>query len=721
MDDRSSWWRTSAWARIAAGIVAALLVIGLVPPFRQVAAAITSKVVLFVASPLAPSIENFESLPRASRVLAADGAEVGLLGGEPREPVPLQSLPPHVVHAVLAAEDANFYDHSGVDPAAVFRAALNTAQGDAQGGSTITQQLAKLNYTGSERTVLRKLREVLYASRLERSYSKEQLLERYLNQVYFGEGAYGIGLAAETFFGVPPERLSPAQAAALAGKIRAPSSLDPYKDQDAVVARRNQVLENMADHDWLSGTELAAAKAAPLDPAPRKPGAASAGRAPHFVAYVGREAAALDELGGSDANRQRLIDTGGYTIETTLDLQAQDAAAAAVRATLGASGDPTTAIASVQPGDGAVRTLFGGLDPALEFDPASQGRRQPGSSFKPFVYLAMLRAKIDPSTTFDSGSPKTVECAGRPWSVKNYEGSGGGAITVDDAMVDSVNTVFAQVMARVGPGTVQRAAEDAGVSSEAVEAPQCAMALGGLRHGVSPLEQAAAFATFAAKGTYAPPYSITRIRDRDGRVVYQHSRQTEQRLDQKEAGVLNAVLQRVVGEGTGSAAGIGRPVAGKTGTTENNGNAWFIGYVPQLATAVWVGRPEGDVPMTNVRGVAVSGGSYPARMFNRYMSAALAGVPVEALYTASPDELLLKPSPHRDPADPSVTTMPPDVAPPEVVSPAGGAPPPAVPTTRRGRVAVPTTAVPRPTTTLAPATTTTTVTPVPDRRVAQPR
>ena len=710
-DDHTSRWRGLPWGRIAAGAIAALLVVGLVPPFRRAAATITSKVILFVASPLAPSIGGFDTLARGSRVLAADGTDVGMLGAEQREPVPLRSLPPHVSRAVLAAEDANFYDHSGVDPTAVFRAALNTAQGNAQGGSTITQQLAKLNYTGSERTVLRKLKEVLYASRLEREYSKDQLLERYLNQVYFGEGVYGIGLAAETFFGLPPERLTPVQAATLGGKIRSPSALDPYKDPSAVQARRNQVLRNMADHGWLSDAELAAAEAAPLQPAPRKPGAAAAGRAPHFVGHVEREAAGLEELGGTDANRQRLVVTGGYTIETTLDLQAYDAAVAAVRGTLGGPGDPTTAIASVQPGDGAIRVLFGGLDPALEFDPATQGRRQPGSSFKPFVYLAMLEARIDPRTTFDAGSPKTVDCAGAPWSVRNYEGRGGGATTVDDAMVDSINTVFAQVMARVGPSATQEAAERAGISHQAVDPPECAMALGGLREGVSPLEQAASFATFAAKGTYAPPYAITRIKDREGKVVYQHSRRTERGPAEKEAGVLNAVLQRVVREGTGTAADIGRPVAGKTGTTENNGNAWFIGYVPQLSTAVWVGRPEGDVPMTNVHGIAVTGGSYPARIFNRYMRAALADVPAQDLYTASPDELSLRPAPRNDsggrPADTTLPTISPDAPQPvaPTTPPISFEPPPAVEPTVPRRVPVPTTVGPLPTTTEGPRTT----------------
>ena len=702
--------------KIAAGALVVLFVIGVIPPFRRAAALALSKVILVVASPLAPTVGDLQSLSEGSRVLATDGSEVGLVGTEQREPVALSSLPRHVINAVLAAEDANFYSHSGVDPSAVLRAALNTAKGNSQGGSTVTQQLAKLNYAGSSRTVLRKLREVLYASKLESKYSKDELLERYLNQVYFGEGAYGIVLASQTFFAVPPERLTVDQAATLAGKIRAPSALDPYGNPAAVRARRDQVLRNMSRHGWVDGADLASALAAPLEPAPRRPAPATAGKAPHFVGYVAREAAGLDELGGPDIEaRRRRVATGGYTIETTFDPKAYNVAADSVKGLLGAPGDPTTAIASVQPGDGAIRVLFGGLDPALQFDPATQGRRQPGSSFKPYVYLAMLEAGIDPRTAFDSGSPRTLSCGGAPWTVRNFEGEGGGAISVDDAMVHSVNTVFAQIMARVGPEATAKAAEEAGIGRGALTPLQCAMALGGLRQGVSPLDQAAGFATFAARGTYAKPYAITRIRDRSGKVVYRHSKDVDERPPSKEVGVLNGVLQRVVREGTGTAAAIDRPVAGKTGTTERNGNAWFIGYTPQLATAVWVGRPEGDIPMTNVHGIAVTGGSFPARIFSRYMRGALAGTPVQPLYTVSPDELSLRAIP---PGSRTTGPSPTGTSPPDASTPSGddttgggsgpGGPPPV--TFQPGRTVPPATAPrPRPTSATTPPPPTVTV------------
>jgi membrane peptidoglycan carboxypeptidase len=715
------WGRVKAlpWLAIGGGLFACLVLVAVVAPLRRAVAGVTSRVILVAASPFAPDIKGFEDLPDASKVLAEDGSEVGLLGTEQRDPVRLAQLPPHVTQAVLAAEDADFYSHSGVDPSAVFRAMVNSARGETQGGSTITQQLAKLNYVGSDRTFLRKFKEVLYASKLEGKYSKDQLLERYINQVYFGDGAYGVALASQAFFGVAPEQLTPAQAATLAGKIRSPNGLDPWKDPVTVQSRRDQVLRNMSKHGWLGGAELQSALASPLGVGERRNGGRGVGaasKAPDFMAYVGREAAGISALGSTADARRKQAFTGGYTIETTVDLKATEAAVEAAKSQLGAAGDPTTAIASVEPGNGAIRVLFGGLDPNLEFDPASQGRRQPGSSFKPYVYLAMLKAGIDPRSQMDSSSPQTLRCAGAPWTVNNFEGEGRGMIDVDDAMTRSVNVVFAQLMAKVGPGAVADVAENAGIPRERVTPSECAMALGGLREGVSPLEQATGFATFAAKGVAAEPYAIVRIKDRRGQVVFERKPKTTQAFRDKEAGVVNAALSRVVAGGTGTAAAIGRPVAGKTGTSENYGNAWFVGYTPQLSTAVWVGRPEGDVPMRGIRGIDVTGGSFPARIFGRYMKAALAGVPAVDLYTASIDELNLKsslptvaPPPPPPPVEvTSPTTTPEQYWPPFPTTSVTTLPPPAPrPTTTR-----PSTTVPRPTTTtsVAPRPTTTTTT-----------
>lgn len=694
------------WRRCALGALALIGVIAAVPPLRRVAALAASQVVLVALRPAAPSVADLEILPQGSKILAVDGTVLAdLEGAERRQQVNLSSLPQHVPRAVLAAEDANFYEHAGVDPEAVFRAVVRTGQGDQQGGSTITQQLAKLNYTGSQRTVMRKLREVQYAARLEQKYSKDELLERYMNQVYFGDGAYGIAFASRTFFGKAPAQLTPPEAALLAGKIRAPESLDPRRDPLPVLERRDQVLRLMRRGGALGDLQLAQALATPLRLAPPEP--PTSVRAPHFVDYVKREAAGIDELGVSRESRSRQLFTGGYRIETTLDLEAFDAASRAVSKNLGAPGDPEVAMATVQPGDGAIRLLYGGRDQARRFDLASQGRRQPGSSFKPFVYLAALRSGIDPRTTFDASSPRVLDYQGDTYTVDNYEGGGVGASTVDNAMTNSINTVFAQLTLEVGPPNVTRTAETLGVDDVGDNVgSRPAVGLGGLRKGVTPLEQAAAYAAFAANGTYAEPYAIVRIVDRSGGEVYRRRQDTAGAFSANEAGVLNAALQSVVRDGTGVAAALDRPVAGKTGTTQNYGDAWFVGFVPQLSTAVWVGRPDQVVPMLSVHGRTVTGGSFPAQIWADYMREAVAPLPVEEIFVASPDSLSL-----RIPQPPPPAAPPPDagiLSPVEPPPPPMVTPPASVPTTI---VAPPPMAKPKGTTTsTAPTTTTTTTT-----------
>ncbi|MGH9179921.1 MAG: transglycosylase domain-containing protein [Acidimicrobiales bacterium] len=690
----------------------ALAVIGILPPLRRAAAVVSSRVILFVLAPLAPGIEDFDDLAAGSRVLTADGSVLAELdGAQRRDPVELASLPPHVTRSVLAAEDANFYDHGGVDPSAVFRALLRTAQGNTQGGSTITQQLAKINYTSSERTFLRKLNEVQYAVRLEKEYSKDELLERYLNQVYFGDGAYGLTAAAQSYFATSPEQLSPAQAATLAGKIRAPEALDPREKPDRVRARRAQVLRNMARHGWLPQDQLQQALAAPLEVAP--PTSAQAGSAPYFVEYVKREAAALEELGGTADTRRSQLYTGGYTIKTTLDPAATQAASAAILSSLPDPTDPEAAVVGVVPGDGAIRVLVGGRNfQEQQFDLASQGRRQPGSSFKPYVYLTAIRKGIDPRSTFDSRSPMELEYRGERYAVDNYEGKGGGRIDLDSAMAQSVNTVFAQLILEVGPPEVTRMSELLGVADvDDTVGSRAAIALGGLRKGVTPLEQAAAFATFAAKGVYAEPYAITEILDRDGNVVFERQPRTEQVVAPEEAGVLNAALQRVVRGGTGSGAAIGRPVAGKTGTTQEYGDAWFVGFVPQLATAVWVGHPDRIVPMKDVHGRQVTGGSFPATIWAATMRQAVRALPRQNIFTATPGSLGLKRL-NQD-APPAVATASSTTSPPSSTStsssttvPLALQPAPALPPSVVSTTTTTTRANPNTTTTTVPATTT---------------
>ena len=651
--------------QVLAALLVFLFVIAVVPPFRRAAAFVVSKVILTVASPWAPSVGNFDDLAQSSRILAADGTELTRLdGAQRREPIKLADLPPHVPKAVLAAEDATFYSHDGVEPTAIVRAVVRTAQGDKQGGSTITQQLAKINYTNSERTFLRKLRELQYATQIEKKFTKDELLERYLNQVYFGDGAYGIDAAAQVFFGVGAAQLTPAQAATLAGKIKSPERLDPRTDPTRVLSRRDQVLRNMNRHGWLAQPDLEAALASPIELVVQAPTDSTQAVAPHFIEYVKREASKIDALGGSPESRGHQLFTGGYTIETTLDPKMYDAAVATVRGTLGGPVDPATAIVSVQPGDGAIRMLFGGLTFDRKFDVASQGRRQPGSSFKPYVYLAAIRDGISPRSVLPANSPMTLNYRGGNFTVNNYEGEGGGESDLENAMAESINVVFSQLALEVGLDNVVSTAEASGIPKDIVKADRNnpALALGGMTKGVTPLEQAAAYAVFAAKGVYAEPYSITTIKDRDGNVVYSHQPNTKQVFGAKEVGVLNTALLGVVERGTARAAQIGRPMAGKTGTTQNYGDAWFVGFVPQLSTAVWVGDPDKITPMTNVHGIRVSGGSFPARMFSSYMMQAVAQIPILPIDTATPEELglrILNEPPPTIPMPPSTdTTLP---------------------------------------------------------------
>ena len=702
-----------------------------VPPLRRAVSLATSRAILLAASPITPFVPDFDKFSETTRILAADGSEIASLSGEDgrRQVVALDTIPPHVRHAVLAAEDADFYRHSGVNPLAIVRAVGSTALGDTQGGSTITQQLAKLNYTGSQRSLFRKVREVFYASALEARYSKDELLNRYLNQVYFGEGSNGIYAASHTFFGVDPAQLTPAQAATLAGKIQAPSRLDPRTDPVSVTQRRDQVLRAMARHGWLDKAALDASLAEPLTVAPPRPPGIT--RAPHFIDFVKREASRLEQLGDDPEDRRTRLLTGGYTIETTLDPKLFDATTAAVTAQLGEPGDPITAVASVVPGDGAVNNLFGGLDYlTTQYGYADRGVRQAGSAFKPFVYLAALRDKIDPRSPLDGTSGRRIPCYGTQ-PVRNYAGEDfGGSIDVDSAMARSVNVVFVDLGCKAGVRDVIRAATDAGIPADATEA-QGAVFLGGLDRGVSPLSMAAAYATFASGGVYAEPYGIKTIRGSGGEVVYEHSRKTRRAFTPEEAGVLNNALQRVVGEGTGRAAGIGRQVAGKTGTTENNVDAWFVGYVPQVSTAVWVGY-DPQQPMANVHGRSVTGGSFPAAIFGELMRAGLTDVPVRPLPVASPDSLGLRrvgpvqpprptppttlaPAPPVESVPGEVLVAPPGVTPVTEPAPAPAPTPTTTPTTGatttttdRKKPTTTTTAPPPTTTTTRPATTTTT-------------
>ncbi len=724
--------------KIVGGLLLTLVVIAVVPPLRKGAALALSKTIVFVASPLAPDIADFKELAKTTKILAVDGSVVAELDkSERRVPITVDALPDHVKQAVMAAEDQDFYSHDGVDSTAIFRAFLRSAQGRTQGGSTITQQLAKINYTARERTAARKLKEVLYASKLEKKYSKDELLERYLNQIYFGDGAYGINAAAEVYFATTADQLTPAQAALIAGKIRAPEAVDPRTEPEPTKNRRDQVLKNMKQEGWLDKAEFDEAVAAPIEIAPEQPDTNDGlGKAPHFSQYVQKEAKGIEALGSSPETRENQLFTGGYTIETTFDPKIFDATVASVMAKVGAPEDPFTAVATVVPGDGAIRSLFGGLDfSRTQQDMAgdSKSGRQIGSSAKPFVYLAGLRKGIDPRSTFDGTSGRIIPCyTDKP--VNNYAGEdASGDINVDDAMVKSVNVVFVDLGCQAGAKEVKRVVTDDGIPEDIAKTAGTIF-LGGVDGaGANALEMASAYATFAAKGVYAKPYSIAKIKDSKGRVIYEAKPETRPAFDAKEVGVLNNALQRVVGEGTGKAAGIGRPVAGKTGTTQDNIDAWFVGYTPQFATGVWMGYEDNDPktppqPMSNVHGRAVTGGSFPAQIFSDLMKVAHEGVKATPLFTASPDDLNLMPASTTTSSTSSTssttssttststtapTTTVPGVPAPTTTAPTTTQPARSTTTTASPPPSTTTTRKPAPTTTQAPTTTSPTTTAAP--------
>jgi penicillin-binding protein 1A len=631
-------WDLARRHRVRSALVLAvflLLVIAVVAPLRRGATIVLSKVILVATAPFAPDVSGLDTFPQGSRVIAADGSDMGIIEQEHRQPVTLDQLPPYVPKAILAAEDADFYSHDGVNPGAIVRAAFNMASGSGtQGGSTITQQLAKLNYTAGDRTLARKLKEVLYSSKLEQTYTKDQLLQRYLNQVYLGDGAYGIEAAAQRTYGIPAAKLTPEQAAAMAVRIRSPERLSPRKDPEGVRTRRDAVLDRMADKGWLPKPEADTAKAVPVGAIPL-PADAKRG-VNHIFDLVVKEGSTLQVLGRTPEERAARLYSGGMTIQLTIDPKAQHAAADAVAKVLPAPESPTAALASVEPGDGAIRALIGNSK-GQPFDVAVDGRRQPGSSFKPLTYIAAIENGIDPDTPFESKTPQSFKYQGTDYTVNNAEPGNGGMMTMNDGLVESVNVVYAQVVLRAGPDKVVDVAKRLGYSEPM--APDPAIALGGLKTGVSPLEEAAAYASFANRGEYAAPYVISKLHDDKHRLVYVHEKKTHEAISRERAGVLNAVMQRVVTEGTGKAAKIGRPVAGKTGTTNDSVDAWFVGYTPQLSTAVWIGHPEGAVPMTDARGRGVFGGGPPAQIFAAMMTAALDGTKPLPLETATKEQI----------------------------------------------------------------------------------
>ena len=555
-------------------------------------------------------------------IYASDGKTVlaVLRGDESRVIVDSQDIAPVMKQAIVAVEDRRFWEHEGVDLKAVLRAVWADLRNKevVQGGSTITQQFVKNTYTTRERTISRKLKEAALAWQLEKRWSKDRILTAYLNTIYFGNGAYGVEMAARVYFHTHASALTLPQAALLAGLPASPGTYDPVENPKQARLRRATVLNLMVEQGLITRNDAVAANRVPL-PKPRTirlPPTQS--RQPYFAEYVKQQLVPYYGSGTVLGN--------GLKIYTSIDLDLQRLAQEAVDKWLPDKHGPAASIVAIDPRDGRVLAMVGGRSfKKSQFNLAVQGERQAGSAFKPFVLATALSQGISPKTVFTS-EPTVINLGDKLWAVSNYENSYLGSIDLNDATTYSDNAVYAQLTATVGPQNVARMASRLGITSHLND--YFAIGLG--VNAVNPLEMARAFATFANGGERVDgsllgnePRAVLRVAD--GKRVDRNEPVERPVFDANNDAILTSMLENVIRNGTGTRAALAdRPAAGKTGTTENYGDAWFVGYTPQLAVAVWVGYPNKLRPMlTEFEGEPVAGGTFPALIWKTFMTKAL--------------------------------------------------------------------------------------------------
>ncbi len=515
-------------------------------------------------------------------IKAEDGTVLQQIGPATREKVSLSAMPDRLLEAFIASEDQDFYQHSGIDYDAVARASLRNllARDVVEGGSTITQQLARIVFLGQERSLGRKVREALLAQKMEAELTKQQILERYLNLVYLGSGAYGVADAAWIYFSKTVDQLSLGEMAMIAGMAPAPSDYSPLINPDLARQRRNIVLERMAYVGAISNAERDAAQAEPITV---KPGAQKyvQSEAPYFTSYVQQQL--------SDLVPKEELELGGLTVETTLDLKWQKLAQETVNDAIenyGPSGDfGQAALVSLDPRTGEIKSMVGGDDfTKSQFNRATQAQRQPGSTFKAFVYSAAIAAGFSPYRSYIDG--KYVVDGYEPQNYgKNYRGS----VSLKDALTSSINIVAVKTLVDVGFEPVVELAQKMGIKSSLL--PAYSLALG--TSEVNLLELTSAYGTLANEGNHVEAHGVTRIYNRFGKLIYESKFTPERALDADSASIMTWMLEGVVANGTGRNAYLpDRQVAGKTGTSEKRRDLWFIGYIPQVVTGIWLGNDD---------------------------------------------------------------------------------------------------------------------------------
>ena len=593
--------------------------------------------------------------------------------------VPLAEIPESLRNAVVATEDQHFYTNPGFDPVGIVRAAWNDliAHKVVQGASTITQQLVKNIYAGKyitdpetrettyvipPRTFGQKVREVLLAIKLNQTYSKDEILAKYLNTVYLGHGAYGVQAAAQTYWNENASDLTLLQSATLAGLIANPSVFDPIDDPVDAKIRRNYVLDRMVAEGYLTADRAATLKGKDVKTVGTGDTTQFPPKLGYYLDYTRR--ALFAKYG------EATVLGGGFRVTTGLDQAMQRAAEQAVKARLDTPGDPAAAVVAIDPATGEVRAMYGGKSwQKSQVNLATGGGgsgRQAGSAFKPFTLTAAMEDHISLSSRWYGPATITIRdpacyTNGRPWTLSNASDEESGTFTLREATWHSVNTVFAQIASQVGPDAVADVAHRMGITSPLE--PVCSITLG--TQAVTPLEMTNSYATLAAQGVRRWATPIHEVDDATGQVMGKNSGKGKQVVAANDANLVTDALRGVITSGTGWNANIGRPAAGKTGTAQDYVDAWFCGYTPQLATCVWVGYPRGEIPLQNVEGVpAVYGGTIPALIWHDFMLKATEGMrvidfptPLYSGYTGGPITPVPSPAPSKSPK-PSPTPTP---------------------------------------------------------------